>query len=186
MAARKHKYQSTGYVDGNTAKELPVIHRYEYMDANTYEDDYEESLAPRRYTEKQRDQRREARALEKRRPGIDFSSFLYLTLAMAITAYVCIGYLQVRADLTKMNKTIASLESEIMRLKDKNAAKVDVIDATLSLDYIYEVATKEYGMVHPSNSQVILYDDAKSNIVRQYGEIPNGTRQNLLDAILGN
>lgn len=185
MAARKHNYRSTGYVDGNTAKELPVVHRYYNMEADTYEDDYEESLAPRRYTEKQRDHRKEARALEKRRPGIDFSSFLFLTVAMAITAYVCIGYLQVRADLTKMNKNIASLESEIMKLKDQNAARVDAIDATLSLDYIYKVATEEYGMVHPNNSQVILYDDVKSNIVRQYGEIPNGTRESLLDAILG-
>lgn len=183
MAERK-KYPNTEYIEGNTARQLNVLpmrtpRRY-------YEEDYnpEEIKQPQRYVEEKK--KRNTRSLQRRKPGIDFVSFVFLMGAMLLTFFVCSSYLKVQAEYTKISKNIASLESQILELKSVYEAKINAIDETLPLDYVYKVATEEYGMVHPKKDKIIKYENIQSDMVKQYGDIPEGTKKSLLDDILGN
>lgn len=99
-------------------------------------------------------------------------SLLFMVAALSVTMYICVSYLRVQHDVVSMNKAIAATESELLELKNKNDAAYSKIDTSVDLAYIYKVATKELGMVHPVGNQVFSYNNRKSDYVRQYGEIP--------------
>ena len=42
----------------------------------------------------------------------------------------------------------------------------------MDLDHIYDVATKELGMVYANKNQILLYDKTESEYVRQYEDVP--------------
>ena len=71
-----------------------------------------------------------------------------------------------------MSNTAEVLESEIETLKSENDALETSINTYVDLDHVYEVATKDLGMVYANKDQVILYDKTESEYVRQYEDIP--------------
>ena len=54
----------------------------------------------------------------------------------------------------------------------ENRSLASKINTCTDLDYIYQVATEELGMVYPGEDQVIVYDRTESEYVRQYENIP--------------
>ena len=46
------------------------------------------------------------------------------------------------------------------------------INTSVDLDYVYQVATGELGMVRARESQILKYDKAESEYVRQNEDIP--------------
>ena len=53
-----------------------------------------------------------------------------------------------------------------------NNAIEDGVRIYTDLDYVYRVATKDLGMVYPTEEQVIRYNRTESEYVRQYEDIP--------------
>ena len=106
--------------------------------------------------------------------GLDLFSFLVLLVAMGITLYTCIDYLWVQSQITTTKNDIVSLENQIMDLQNENVAAEESIDSSLNLEEIYKKATKELGMVEATKGQVFTYDSTKSDMVKQYADIPKG------------
>ena len=65
-----------------------------------------------------------------------------------------------------------TLEKEIETLKTNNDALETRIETSVDLDYVYQVATEELGMVYANKDQVRLYNKTESEYVRQYEDIP--------------
>lgn len=107
----------------------------------------------------------------------DVKSLLFIAAAVVVTFLMCISYLEAQENVTVMSKKAASLESEILNLKNENDAAYSRINSSVDLQYVYDVAVNELGMVHAKDSQVIPYNSKKSNSVRQYGEIPDKTEE---------
>lgn len=179
----KREYRSPGtFVDGNTVRKLDVAV------------ETEEELRRRRLLEEEREyeleierkkKMRRIRMQRERFQKMDLFSVLFLTVAIAVTAYTCVGYLKVQSQVTSMSKKTASMEKEILELKEENKTIAENITSDIDLDYIYKVATKKLGMVHPSEDQVVTYKSTKSDAVKQYGDIPSGSGKSLLERILG-
>lgn len=168
MEAKKKRYQYNYSIYGNTARKLQVIPEYEN----------DEEIKPVRQPEKRKHKRL------KTSPGIDLVSALFLVVAIAVTLYTCIDYLRVQSLVTAQNKEIAQLEHKLTKLQDQNKDALAKINTSLDLNYIYEVATKELGMVYPNENQVIKYKSNLSDYVRQYEKIPEDTDASILDKIL--
>lgn len=169
MEAKRQRYQYNNYTtDGNTARKLQVVPGY----------DESEDLEPIRQPA------RERRRKPKANIGIDLFSIFILTIAIAVTLYTCIEYLQVQSGVTEQNKEIANLEHSLVKLQNQNKDALSKLNTSLDLNYIYEVATKELGMVYPNENQVINYKSNLSDYVRQYKNIPEGNDSTLLDKIL--
>lgn len=158
----RRSYYGSEYVEGNAARSLSAEPSREPYGA-PYEGE------PRR----KRKRKKSPAARRAERTSWDLFSLLFMAAALSITMYVCISYLQAQHDLAVMNKKIASMESELMELKNQNDVAYSKVDASVDLEHIYEVATKELGMVHPIKNQVFSYRNQKSNYVRQYGDIPD-------------
>ncbi len=170
MEAKKRStyYQNEYYTQGNTARKLQVVPKY----PNEREQDFRQQPV--------RVPKRKLRANQ----GIDMLSLLVLTAAIVVTLYTCVEYLRVQTNIAQMNNEIASLESDLTKLLNENKDALSQINTNLDLNYIFQVATTELGMVYPDSNQLIPYESNLSGFVIQYSDIPEESKDTLLDKIL--
>ncbi|BCK00192.1 septum formation initiator family protein [Anaerocolumna chitinilytica] len=178
---RKYNQQNT-YYDGNAVRKLK-----EYPDEEYYQEQEPERTYPgsnpevRSNPRVQRNPKVRKRAKEKQ--ALNIFSVLFLTVAICATLYTCIGYLKVQMEITQKNDKIASLERKLSKLVNDNDASLAKIDTSVDLNYIYNYATKELGMVYPDDKQVITFKENESDYVKQYADIPQAESNSLLDKL---
>ena len=100
------------------------------------------------------------------------ASVLVLTVAAVFTLIMCVQYVQLQSEITYRLKNINRLETELNELVLQNNETDNRINSFIDLDYIYQVATEELGMVYANRDQVLLYDKMESEYVRQDEDIP--------------
>lgn len=98
--------------------------------------------------------------------------FFALAVAATVTLVLCIQYLQVQSSITARQHSITTKEKALEELKIANDAKESSINTYIDLDYIYQVATNELGMIPVNRNNVIVYDRTESEYVRQNDDIP--------------
>lgn len=179
--SREQYYQTEYYVDGNTIrKRQKAVTSHKHAQLNTaYQPVRRERLEEVPIRRRQAEEERHGQTVERILPvqNWDVKSLLVIFAAIVVTFFMCISYLEAQEMVTAMSKRAASLESEIMTLKNENDAAYNRIDSSVDLQYVYDVAVNELGMVHAMDNQVVAYNSRKSNSVRQYGEIPTETEQ---------
>ncbi|MCD8077491.1 MAG: septum formation initiator family protein [Lachnospiraceae bacterium] len=132
----------------------------------------QEEVVRERPERRQREVSRQVRRNRERALHMTAPYVLMLAVAVVAMLVVCCQYLQLQSDIVYSKHSVTSLTSSIEALKTQNDATEDSIEIYTDLDYIYEVATSELGMVYPSDDQIILYDKEESEYVRQYEDIP--------------
>lgn len=156
MAERKQSgYQEQPqhiYVDGT------AVRREEHRTG--YPGDHKEQIS-----------RRVKRNREKAR-HMTMPYVLVLLVATLATVVICYQYLQLQSSITNHKHQIQTYQSKLSEIKIQNNADEESLKIYTDLDYIYEAATKELGMVYPSEDQIIQYDKTESEYVRQYEDIP--------------
>ncbi len=169
METRRVNYYDS-YVQGSTVRQLNYAQRIER--------EHEREQEIRRNRQAQRAQSRHAAA------GWDFLSMVFLLAAISVVLYVCVSYIQLQHDIHTMGKKIASMENTIVHMKIENDAAYNQVDTAIDLAYVYDVAVNELGMVRPDKSQMKTYENIKSNVVRQYGELPE-EKGSIIDQLIG-
>ncbi|MDF2868863.1 MAG: Septum formation initiator [Anaerocolumna sp.] len=168
MEENKRMYnRQNSYYDGNAVRKLQYVAQPD--------DDREETRNVPNVKPKPAVRRR-----TKRKPAMNLFSVLFLTAAIGITVYSCIGYLNVQTQITKKHNEIAVLERDLAKMQNDNDANLAKIDTSIDLKYIYEYATSKLGMVYPDDNQVILYESNVSDYVKQYKDIPEAEDNSLL------
>lgn len=167
-----HTTSTQSYVDGNTVRKMEVAEGIVSVP-------YKEPVV------KEKAKTAKKKAKVERLQGLDSFSILFLCVALVFAGVSCVKYLNAQADATHMKNEIASLETNIMNLKEENKTAQANITSEIDLDYIYKIATKRLGMVHPKKNQVVTYESGSKDSVKQYGDIPKGTDKGLVDKILG-
>lgn len=109
---------------------------------------------------------------QERAMYMDLPYVIMLTIASVFTLYLCINYLHVQSSITARMHNIERLETQLEQLKAENDALETSINTSVDLNKIYDIATKELGMVYARKNQVLMYDKTESEYVRQYEDIP--------------
>lgn len=160
MDANKRQYQysntGTSYTYGNTARKLNVVPdvRREELEVNVPQ------------------HRRQERTAPKAMSGMNFASLLVLTIAIIATVSVCVDYLKLQTEVSKMEKSIITLDQQLTTLTNVNDASYASIDTAPDLNEVYKIAVEELGMVYPNDNTVIAYESSDDDYVRQYEDIP--------------
>ena len=94
-----------------------------------------------------------------------------LFLALTAVIYIIYNYLYLTASIDTHKDNIVSLETRLEQLKNENDALEQSIDTSVDLNYVYDVAINELGMVHAGENNTIRYDKTESGYVRQYESI---------------
>lgn len=164
------------YTEGNTI-------RKPRRDSDIYENPRREEQRRQRQEIERRKSKRTSKKSQKELSSVSMASCAILVIAIAITLFTCIDYIKIQAEVALLDKNIIQNEQELSNLRDENRIYKAQLDANMDLNEIYNVATKELGMVVPSDDQVIYFESTKNGFVKQYEEIPTDTQNNLLDSI---
>ena len=176
------KNDRTEYISGNTARKLNSLPAREEMlpERRT-------PLTKEEFRElKSREQKGQERRQAKRGSHVNvmsLTSFIVLSVSIILTLYVCVSYVNVQSEITRMDKERARLESELITMQDDNNTALAQINGMMDLTHIYNVATKELGMVHAGKNHIITYKKPKSNYSRKYAKIPEA-ESNMLENIM--
>ena len=139
------------------------------------------AVPARRYREEAAQQEARRSAAVQARPrtraeqselSIDLPFLLMLTAAVLATLFICFNYLRLNASIDARMDNIEHLEAQLENLKTENDALEQSIDTSVDLNYVYNVAVNELGMVHAGKDNIINYDKTESEYVRQNENIP--------------
>lgn len=151
---RQTSYRRDTYVDGNTVRKVQPI----------YTPIGEEVRTTKRLSNTARKNRDKAAHMN---PGY----ILFLTMAMIVTGYFCIQYLQLQSDITSRVKSISILESRYNELKTENDETESRIKGSVGIEAIKKQAMDELGMQYAKEDQIVTYTSEDGDYVRQYIDI---------------
>lgn len=164
---RTNRYQQTvsragqvdrnrsAYIEGNTARQL--------------------AAEPRRRVEERPERQVHRRPKQEpiQMPEIHKASVFFLMLAVAAVCTICVLYISTENSVQKQKDTIVQMQSNIADMKETNKTDYQNILDSVDLSEVYRKATQDLGMVHASKKQIYTYEDKESDMVKQYGEIPD-------------
>ena len=104
--------------------------------------------------------------------AFDLRYTLFVISCVAIIAVACVLMLSMEGKISEQKNHINQMESELQEITDDNAAFKLSLESMYSLDDIYNVATNELGMVYAKKGQVVYYESANEDYVKQYQDIP--------------
>lgn len=123
------------------------------------------------------DQKQE-RISYRRRRSMDKASYmtlpyvLVLTLACLLVVGMAAYYVSVRSQVSVVQREVRALETQLEAVRIENEDLALKVDQGIDLQEIYRVATQEMGMVFPAYDQLLYYEKAESEYVRQNENIP--------------
>ena len=176
------KRRTAQFVDGNTAKDMQSapqrrgeeVHReLERKKKRDKEEQERRQKLDKEQRERKRKLRATARKNQERALQMSPGYLLFVAAALVVMAGVTVCYLQMRAELTRNTKRVASLESEVLTLKSNNDSKQQKLEASIDLEAIRKKAMEELGMVYPSQGQIEYFEMKDSDYMSQYKEIPS-------------
>lgn len=153
QSATYHNRTQT-YVEGNTVRKASAVpQRRERM-------------------EPKREKRRYPQRRPVHMPGISAKGFVFLS-AMAMTVMaIGFSYVSTQDQVKKQKEQVIALQSETIALKEDNAEAYQKIEDSVDLSKIYKRATKKLKMVQAETNQMYTYSNKKSDMVKQYADIP--------------
>lgn len=158
------------YTDGTAARQMhtsPARRVYE-----------PERPAPsRRVSPQQRPQERQKvkrRVTAQTKKTLAFSAgyMMFMVCMVGLVVGSCVLMLYMNTKISTQQNNISALESELEKIQDDNAAHKLRLNNMYTLDDIYNVATNELGMVYAKKGQIIYYDSADEDYVKQYQNVP--------------
>lgn len=118
---------------------------------------------------------REQRIQKQKKQKFSFANAVIMAAfaaAVAFTVFTCFRYLSLQAEAVAISERIASLENEISVIKVQNDAVEYEISGYKDIDYIYQTAVTELGMVEAARSQISHYTSTENEYMIQSGDIP--------------
>lgn len=151
-----YNYRMDPYIQGNTVRQIEPARK----------------LPPER--EKRRRPATSAKTRRNREKALqmNFGYVLFLTGAAVLSLFMCVNFLQLRAENTAGRKTVTELENKLSNLKLANDTAYEQTLHSIDLDDIKNIAINKLGMIYAGEGQVIAYASQESDYVRQYEDVP--------------
>ena len=115
---------------------------------------------------------RATRANRQRATQMSLGYVIFLAATAVATLFLCVNFVQLKAQLTTQTEIVARKEAELSVLKADNDAFYNNVAASADLEYIREMAINKLGMKYPNEGQIIYFNTAGNSYVRQYQEVP--------------
>jgi len=147
-------YQEHTYVDGNTVRKASALPRRREQDRSRRE--------PKRYPVRQ----------PVKMPGISGKGFLFLMAMLSAVMFMGFSYLSTQSEVRQMKNEVVAMQTDIAQQRELYEEEYQNIENSVDIAKIYERATKKLKMVYAENNQIYTYSNKKSDLVKQYADIP--------------
>lgn len=104
--------------------------------------------------------------------AFDFKYAVFVVAAVLIMVSACVTMLYMESKVSSQKSNINSLQSQLETMQADNASYKSNIEGMYTLDQIYDVATNELGMVYARSGQIVYYQGADEDYVKQYQDVP--------------
>lgn len=137
-----------------------------------YSNQYQYSNAARRLGEIP-DERSYKKVYARPHKGQGIGYVFFVAVALTITAFLLMGYVSLRSDITNRLEHISALETQLNDLKLENDATYSRINSNMDLEEIRNTAINELGMTYAKEGQTETFTSKDGDYVRQLAQIPN-------------
>ena len=97
---------------------------------------------------------------------------MFVVAAVFIIVCACGYMLFMEAKVSDQQTHINEMEAQLENIKSDNNAMSVSLENMYTIDDIYNIATNELGMVYAKKGQIIYYDSANEDYVKQYQDVP--------------
>lgn len=160
------------YTDGSAARKAEFAPNYDRPVRRQ-----EPQRAPQRKTEyrtgAQRAQAQKRREQAERALAFDLRYTMFVVAAVAIMVVACVYMLYMESRINTQQNNINSMTSQLEKLENENTAYAMSLNNMYTLDDIYDVASNELGMVYAKKGQIVYYESASEDYVKQYQDVPS-------------
>lgn len=160
--------RSTYYVEGSTVRKLNEVPYEQPTPARRQE----RKTRPIKRTAKEEKARRKAAARFDKALAFDLKYTVFVVASVFIMVSACVMMLFWMSKIDAQKNNISNLESELETLQADNAAYKMSIENMYSLDQVYDAAVNELGMVYARKGQIVYYESADEDYVKQYQDVP--------------
>lgn len=162
-------YQTHSHMQGRNMTSEGRTHSY--VDGNTVR---KTSALPKRREEIRPERRERPQPTRQpvKIPGISGRAFIFLMAMLSAVIFMGFSYLSAQSQVRQMKNEVLTLQSDIAEQKELYDEEYQKIVNSVDVAQIYERATKKLKMVHAENNQIFTYSNKKSDLVKQYADIP--------------
>ena len=158
--------RSMYYVDGSTVRKVTSTPKREYIPDSRPKTRPDVRPGKKPVTKK--------RVSEKvdRALAFNFRYTVFVVSAVLIMVAAWFFMLAMEAKVNNQQNNINQLETQLETLQNDNAARKNEMANMYTLDDVYDIATNELGMVYAKKGQIIYYESAEEDYVKQYQDVP--------------
>ena len=96
----------------------------------------------------------------------------WVVSALVIVFFVGVSMIYMETKISDQKRNLTNLEAEFNAISESNNTYKMSIENMYTLDQIQEVATNELGMTYAKKGQIVYYNSANDDFVKQYQDIP--------------
>lgn len=148
------------YVDGSTVRKLDA--------APEYIPEKRKKEVPNKKTHSQK---RVNEKLDKAL-AFDMRYTVFVVAAVFVIVAACAVMLYMESKIDEQQANINKMEAQLEAIENDNAAYAASLKNMYTLDEIYDVAANELGMVYAKKGQIVYYESANEDYVKQYQDVP--------------
>lgn len=104
--------------------------------------------------------------------AFDFKYTVFVVASVLIMVCACVTMLYWESRIESQKGNISQLEGKLESIETDNASYKMAIDNMYTLDQIYDAAKNELGMVYARKGQIVYYESADEDYVKQYQDVP--------------
>lgn len=165
--------RSLYYTDGSTARKAEYAPSYDRPVRRQVPQPNRVPKQQTKYrTRAQREQARRRREQAEKALAFDFRYTVFVVAAVAIMVVACVYMLYMESRINTQQSNINSMTSQLEKLENENTAYAISLNNMYTLDDIYDVASNELGMVYAKKGQIVYYESANEDYVKQYQDVP--------------
>lgn len=151
------------YVEGSTVRKIDSEPSREYVPERR-----REAAPARRKNTAKRVSAKVDKAL-----AFDLKYTVFVVASVLIMVAACVFMLYMESKIDEQQRNINNMEAQLESIENDNAAYEASLKNMYTMDEIYDVAANELGMVYAKKGQIIYYDSADEDYVKQYQDVPD-------------
>ena len=108
------------------------------------------------------------RTRKRARSTLNAVYVIFLAVMCIATVYMCVYFLQLKENVTSLNRKNARLETELTELQRDNEARYQNLTNNVDLDHIRDVDTRKLNMKNTSTEKNMWYNRPSDRNVYKY------------------
>lgn len=119
--------------------------------------------------------KKQRRSLDKRVDkalAFNLKYTLFVMTSVVVMVAACVAMLYMETKINDQKNNISELQAQLDVIQKDNSAYAVSLEGMYTMDQISDIAVNELGMVYAKKGQIVYYESANEDYVKQYKDVP--------------